>query len=425
MAEEKKPNLKERLKKTQVGMQNPAAPAGGGPAVPIAPPGGDIVPPPVAAGVNPPSIPAPAVPAIPGVPGLSSDVAPPPFVLEQQAQQQAAAKAAALAKAVADDPFAVAASHAAPSPQEVRIVVDERPVDDKEVGRSRTGLIVGFVATAIVSAGLGFVFGGQAEVSSQGKQTLLALNAVREKAQSASNTLATVKTKLDAACAAANITGTGEDQQQQQAAPSHPPEVNLDLVTWFRQEGGENAPFGPEVFATRMHRLDPSVSQKIAAVHVMFAQLWRDLNAHAAATGDGSAIRESLASAAQASSMSLRLGMTFKQPQANAPWVGVLTLAEQVNLQAGQVTLGPPLNGIPEPTRPRSIFVGNAPLQPSQLANTFISINVTDGLGPALQRSSTLAWLQYRSRLMSLKNLVNQLEQAQQGLLNALSGRRG
>lgn len=421
MAEEKKPNLKDRLKKTQVGMQNPAAPAGGGPAAPFAPPGGDIVAPPVAAGVNPPSIPAPSVPAIPGIPGLSADVAPPPFVAEQQAQQQAAAKAAAMAKAAADDPFG--AAHATPSPQDIRIVVDERPVDDKEVGRSRTGTIVGILAAAVVAGVLGFVVGGQNEVGSQGKQTLLALGAVREKAQAAGNTLATVKTKLEAACSAANITGASEDQQQ--AAPAHPPEVNLDLVNWFRQDGGENAPFGPDVFATRMGRLDPNVSQKIAAVHVMFAQLWRDLNVHAAATGDGTAVRESLASAAQSSAMTLRLGMTFKQPQPNAPWVGVLTLAQQVNTQTGQVMLGAPLGGIPEPTRPRAIFLGNTPLQPAQLGGTFISVNVTDGLGPALQRGGALAWTQYRARLTALKQLVGQLDQAQQGLVNTLSGRRG
>jgi len=174
-----------------------------------------------------------------------------------------------------------------------------------------------------------------------------------------------------------------------------------------------------------MGRLDPNVSQKIAAVHVMFAQLWRDLNAHAAATGDGSAVRESLASAAQSSAMTLRLGITFKQPQPNAPWVGVLTLAQQVNPQTGQVILGPPLGGIPEPTRPRAIFLGNAPLQPAQLGNTFVSVNVTDGLGPALQRGGALAWTQYRARLTALKNLVGQLDQAQQGLVNTLSGRRG
>ncbi len=422
MAEEKKPNLKDRLKKTQVGMQNPAAPAGG-PAAPVAPPGdGAFVAPPLAAPVAAPSLPAPALPGIPGIPGLSGDVAPPPFVAEQQAAQQAAAKAAARAKAATDDPFG--ASHAAPSPQDVRIVVDERPVDDKEVGRSRTGTIVGILAAAAVAGTLGFVFGGQSEVSSQGKQTLLALGAVRDKATAAGNVLATVKTKLEAACSAANIAAGGGEDAPGQAPAAHPPEVNLDLVTWFRSDGGENAPFGPDVFAARMGRLDPSVAQKIAGVHVMFAQLWRDLTAHAQATGDGAAVRESLTAASTSAAMTLRLGMIFKQPQPNAPWVGVLTLAQQVNTQTGQVTLAP-LTGVPEPTRPRAIFLGNAPLAPAALGTAFVSVNVTDGLGPNLQRGGALAWTQYRARLTALRNLVNQLDQSHQGLVNALSGRRG
>jgi hypothetical protein len=418
MAEEKKPNLKDRLKKTQVGAQNPAAPAGAGAVAP--PPGADLVAPPIAPPVAA-GIPAPAMPAIPGIPGLSGDVAPPPFVAEQQAQQAAAAQAAARAKAAADDPFA--AAHAAPSPQDIRIVVDERPVDDKEVGRSRTGLIVGVAGAALLGLALGFVGGQQSEVSSQGRQTLSALNGVREKAQAAANTLATVKTKVNQACERANIpAGDGEGQPQQAAARE--PQVDMDLVNWFRTEGGENAPFGPDVFAARMGRLTPEVSQKIAAVHVMFAQLWRDLGAHAAATGNGEAVTESMRAAADSSAMTLKLGLIFKQPQANAPWVGVLTLAQNVNPQTGQVTLAA-LNGIPEPTRPRSIFTGAQPINQQNLPNTFVSVNVTDGLGPSLQRSSAMQWMQYRSRLMGLRNLVNQLDQAQQGLMNKLTGRRG
>jgi hypothetical protein len=423
MAEEKKPNLKDRLKKTQVGAQNPAAPAGPpGAAAPVAPPGGgDFVAPPVGAPVHAPSIPAPALPGIPGIPGLSGDVAPPPFVQEQQAAAKAAAKAAAHARAVADDPFG-ASTHVA-GPQEVRIVVDERPVDDKEVGKGRAGTFIAVGATALVSIGIGYMIGGQTEVNSQNRQTLSALGGVREKAQAAGNSLATAKTKIEHACERANITGGNEDQQPG-AAPSHPPELDMDLVTWFRESGGENAPFGPDVFAARMGRLDPSVSQKIAAVHVMFAQLWRELQAHSAATGDGASVRESLTAARDSSAMTLRLGMIFKQPQENAPWVGVLAMAQNVDPRTGQVTLAP-LTGIPEPTRARAIFTGAQPLAPSAIGNTYVSINVTDGLGPQLQRASSLPWLQYRQRLTSLKNLVTQLANAQEGLVNKLSGRGG
>jgi hypothetical protein len=420
MAEEKKPNLKDRLKKTQVGMQNPAAGAAApAPGAPVAPPGADLVAPPVAAPGGG-GFPAPSMPAIPGIPGLGGDVAPPPFVAEQQAAQAAAAKAAARAKAAADDPFGT--STAAPGPQEVRIVVDERPVDDKEVGRSRTGLIAGIAASLVLGLGLGYVFGTQSEVSSQGRQTLSALNGVREKAQNAGNQLATVKTKIEHACERANVAASEEPQGAPQQAAAHPPEIDMDLVTWFRQEGGENAPFGPDVFAARMGRLDPAVSQKIAAVHVMFTQLWNDLRAHERATGNGDSVRESLRAAADNSAMTLKLGMIFKQAQANA-WVGVVTLAQNVDLRTGAVTLAA-LNGIPEPTRPRAIFTGLQPLTTAALPNTFVSVNVADGLGPALQRSSAMSWLQYRDRLRGLRTLVNLLDQAQQGLMGKLSGRR-
>ncbi|MBL8681137.1 MAG: hypothetical protein JNK05_18305 [Myxococcales bacterium] len=425
MAEEKKPNLKDRLKKTQVGMQNPAAPAAApAPGAPVAPPGADLVAPPMAApvgGIQGPSIPAPSMPAIPGIPGLGGDVAPPPFVAEQQAAQAAAAKAAARAKAAADDPFG--ASTAVPAgPQEVRIVVDERPVDDKEVGRSRTGLFVGIAASLALGIGIGAAIGIQTEVSSQGRQTLSALNGVREKAQAAGNVLATVKTKIEHACERANIAASDEPQGGPAQPAGHPPEFDADLVTWFRQEGGENPPFGPDVFAARMGRLDPNVSQKIAAVHVLFTQLWGDLRRHSETTGTGDAVRESLRAAADNNAMTLKLGMIFKQAQANA-WVGVLTLAQNVDLRTGAVTLAP-LAGIPEPTRPRAIFTGLQPLATAQLPNTFVSVNVADGLGPSLQRSSAMAWLQYRERLQALRRTVQSLDQAHQGLMTKLSGRR-
>ncbi|MDP3279214.1 MAG: hypothetical protein Q8Q09_28745 [Deltaproteobacteria bacterium] len=417
MADEKKPNLKDRLKKTQVGMQNPASSPVGPPLA--GPPGlenQDIAPP---FGVTPPTgqgLPAPAF-GMGGIPGLSNEVAPPAFVQEQQA----AAKAAAAARKVADDPFG--ASTAVAHPQELRIVMDERPVDDSEVGKKRTGTIVAIVVTAIACLGAGFLIGGQSETNSQNRQTLLALNTVRDKAQAAGNTLATVKTKLEAACERANIAGGSEDAPST-APPSHPPTVDMDLVTWFRESGGETAPFGPEVFAGRMGRLDPQVSQKIAGVHVLFAELWRQLTAHSQAMGNGAAVTESLRSAGDSSAMTLRLGLILKQPQANAPFVGVLALAQNVNVQTGQVTLAA-LNGVPEPERARAIFTGGQPLAVNQFAGVFFSVNVTDGLGPQLQRASSMAWLQYRQRLTSLKNLVTTLNASHESMMSKINGRPG
>jgi hypothetical protein len=422
MAEEKKTNLRDRLKKTQMGSTS-SGDAGLPPPAGIPSPG-DVAPPPFAAPFSPPgpgSIPAPS---IPGIPAFGGDIAPPPFVQEQQAAARAAEQAAARAaqaRAVADDPFGAASAipQAAPAAPIV-ITQDGRPVDDTEVGRTRTGSFVAVGVTAVICLGAGYLVGGQREVNSQNRQTLRALEEVRTKAQEASNALATAKTKIEHACERANIAGGGDEQPGQ--APTHPPEIDLDLVTWFRQSAGENAPFGPEVFASRMGRLDPNVSQRIAAVHVMFAQLWRDLGTHASATGDGTAVREALTSARDSSALTTRLGMVLRQPQPNAPWVGVLAVAQNLNAQTGQVTLAA-IPGVPEPTRPRAVFTGAAALAPTAFGNTYFSVNVTDGLGPSLQRASTLQWLQYRQRLISLKNLITQLSSASEGLNNKLAGR--
>jgi hypothetical protein len=420
MAEEKKSNLKDRLKKTQMGSTG-AGDSGLPPPAGVASPG-DVPPPPFAA-MPPVGVPAPSLPGIPAIGGLGGDVAPPPFVREQQAAAQAAAQDAARAaqvRAAAEDPFAAASSVAHAPPPAPVFVMDDRPVDDKEVGKSRTGTFVAVGVTAVIGLGAGFLVGGQTEKNAQSRQTLNALDAVRTKAQDAKTALEAAKTKIDRACERANITGAGEEQPGQ--APTHPPELDLDLVNWFRQSGGENAPFGPEVFAGRMGLLHPSVSQKIAGVHVMFAQLWRELQTHSGATGDGAAVRESLTAARDSSAMTTRLGLILKQPQPNAPWVGVLTFAQNVNVQTGQVTLAP-LNGVPEPTRPRAIFVGQQALAPTAFGGTYISVNVTDGLGPQLQRASTLPYLQYRQRLTSLKSLAGQLNTALEALNSTLSGR--
>ncbi len=417
MAEEKKPNLKDRLKKTQVGAnQGPA-----GPGAPMGPPGADISAPPGIAA--PPGISGPAAfPSMGGLGGMGGDVAPPSFVQEQQAAQAAQASqaaASARARAVADDPFG--SGQVVQASQDIRIVVDERPVDDKEVGKSNRGTILAVVVTGALCLGVGFLAGIQKESNTQDRQTLLALTTVKEKAQLASAALASAKTKIEAACEKANISSAEEGQQQ--AAPTHPPEIDMELVTWFGTSGGD-APFGADVFAARMGKLTPEISQKIAGVHVMFAELWRQLTVHTGACGDGTAVRESLRAQADASALTQRLGMVFRQPQPNSPWVGSLVLAAQLNVQAGTVTLTPGAN-IATPATPRTIFLGTTPLTAANLGSTYVSINVTDGLGPRLQTAAGMQYLQYRARLQSLKSLVAQLATAHEALTNRLNGTRG
>ncbi len=144
MSDQKKPrdikDLKARLGRTIApGTQKaPVAPPGGG-AIPPPPMGG---PPAGAGGVAPPPMMSPM-----GGPSpiLGPQVAPPPFA------QPAPAPAPA-----PRDPFAAQKASQSVHPREVHLVIDEKPVDDAEVGRKARGRI--FIVAAIVLA-VGMVMG--------------------------------------------------------------------------------------------------------------------------------------------------------------------------------------------------------------------------------------------------------------------------
>jgi hypothetical protein len=209
MSDDKKPkkDLRARLGKT-IAPTTPGAPPiaipGGIPGVtPAAPPAaaaapGDIAPPPIAAPpVAAPQIVAPpiAAPAIAAPAGLfGADVAPPPFA-------QPAAPAAPPKPRPPADPFAAQAHQ---GPQEVRLVIDEKPVSDDEVGRQqrgRTALIAGICILVGAALGAG---GG----SMNGRRTLYNVT-VRDghdiftAVDTASRTVLDAQTKIDACVAAA------------------------------------------------------------------------------------------------------------------------------------------------------------------------------------------------------------------------------
>ncbi len=147
MSDDKKPkkDLRARLGKTiapttpgapQIPGMPGAPPIGAAPvAAPVAAPpsgggGGDIAPPPIAAPVRAPAIAAPPIAAPVNLFG-GVDLAPPPFA------QPAAAPAAPPKPKPPSDPFAAQAYSG--GPQEVRLVIDEKPVSDDEVGRRQRG----------------------------------------------------------------------------------------------------------------------------------------------------------------------------------------------------------------------------------------------------------------------------------------------
>jgi hypothetical protein len=211
MSDDKKPkkDLRARLGKT-IAPTTPGAP-------PIALPGGI------------PGVPAASPEAAPaGAPGIAPPVAPtsvapaaPPIAAPPIAAPPIAAPASLFGPSVAPPPFAQPAAPAAPpkprppadpfsaqapsgGPQEVRLVIDERPVSDDEVGRQqrgRTALVAGVCLLLGAALGAG---GG----SMNGRRTLYNVTVrdghdIFSAVDTASRTVLDAGAKIDACVAAA------------------------------------------------------------------------------------------------------------------------------------------------------------------------------------------------------------------------------
>jgi hypothetical protein len=144
VSEQKKPKDISDLK-ARLGLKSGAGAAPGAPGAP-----GGAVPPPVApSGVSAGSVlpPPPKPGGIPGLTGPGSVLPPPPF-----GQQPAPA-----GPDYSRDPFAMVAP--SQGPREVRLVIDEKPVSDAEIGRGRgLGRVLAVVA-ALAALGLGYAMG--------------------------------------------------------------------------------------------------------------------------------------------------------------------------------------------------------------------------------------------------------------------------
>ncbi len=173
MSEEKKPkkDLRARLGRTIAPNTQGAAPIAAPGGVIAPPPSAAVAPPPAARGdAPPPPVAAPAAqPAIAAPPAMASrsafggaDIAPPPFARPAAAPTPAEAPKPRRSA----DPFAAGPS--SQGPQEVRLVIDERPVDDSEIGRRQRGRTLIVVSVCIA---LGLVIGAGAG-SMNGRRTL-------------------------------------------------------------------------------------------------------------------------------------------------------------------------------------------------------------------------------------------------------------
>lgn len=415
MAEEKKvPNLKERLKKTVVGPAGagPVAPPVGvvppvGPAV-VPPTGGSIPAPPIVPGV--PGVTDAAVPGAAGLPGVGGDVAPPPFVQQQQAQAAMAARV----RAAAEDPFS-AAVVAPAGPQEVRIVVDEKPVDDKEIGRKKTGQLIALAATGLIALGSGYAIGGMMEAKAQERQTLSAVNNVRTEFQRVGDVIAQIKQHVDRAAERGNIqVQRGEDDQPQQA--THPPEVDEELINWFREQPPD-PPLSPDVYAGRVGRLRSNVVGKITLVQLQFNEVWRQLAAHVRMTNVAN-VRAALQASNPQNNEFSRMLVTFGRNPQGAAFALLVTAAGQPSQPGGPI----PIAGAGIASGQTRTLYQTGDIRSQDLTNLVIPVNPTQGLAAQAQAAATLPWLQYRQRIGDLKALVDQLATNHQQLMDALSG---
>lgn len=418
---EQKGSLRDRLKKgagaaPAAAPQEPTAPAPGGIA---GPPGFDApVAPPFGADPVAPAMPGP----LPGLGGFDDPVAPPPFVVEQQQREAAAAAAAAAAAvkaakaaAAAADPFGSDAV-AAPAPQEVRLVIDEKPVDEAEVGRSNRPVILAVVVAAVVGIGAGFLIGGQRERGAADAATRAGVESIRGELSRLATVLADARTNIDRAHAAAGLTQAAGEAGAQPAQRT-PPRFDAELVTWMQGQlsTSQEPPFTPNAYAGRVGRLRGDVVQKLAQLTLQLNELWRQMGNHVRRTN-----QQAIAAALDAADDRMYVAFSRLPGQDNQPGRIV-----------AQVVNGTPVANSPNITitganipanTTRALFIGQGPLTPDNLLQATVFVNARDGLGPEMARAATGPLAAYLERVRDLKALIDQLGETQRQVTEALGG---
>jgi len=396
-------DLKARLGRTIAPNTQKAAipaPALGGPAAPpggIAPPAfgapPGLVPPPGAAVAAPPSMGGPAP-----LPGASA-VAPPPFM-------QRAAPAAPAAPPPPADPFAAGPQQAF-GPREVRLVIDEKPVNDAEIGRKQGGRVFIVLALGILLGGaLGFTTGNVVEQNRLRGQVIADGKEIYNSVHTASDTVNQAKRLVNSAL--------------EKATPAGGRAAVVDFAS-IEQLRALKKPFEAGVFSRRKYgAFQPGTVDALFEYYNGVNQLWEKFASISARTLNAGA-RTELTNAAQAagSLSSTQYGLVPRSIE--GALIGTLVFVDP-----------PPPPPAGEPAQPRveasvrasrggaaatkKIYTGQ-PLEtdPSQyviLVEGASSINV---LG---QQAS--AFGQYRLGLTELKTLLDKTIEVQGRLENEL-----
>jgi hypothetical protein len=373
-----------------------------------------VIPPPVMA---PPGAAGGVLPGIPGIPGLGGDVAPPAFVQQQQAAEAAAARA----RAAAADPFGASAAPAAAAPQQLVIQLDGKDVADSEVGRTKTGSIVAVALTGVIALGAGYGIGGMVETKNQERQTISAVNGIRQEIVRLGDVINQMKQHVDHAAEVGNITvmREGDEGGGQQAAPTHPPELDPSLIEWFRSQPSD-PPFTADVYAGRVGRLRSVVVSKLTLVTLQFTQAWQLLGQHAQRTNTASVTAALNAANPQSAERSPML-VSFGRANPTAPPFAILVSIAGPPGPDGRIGIAGP--GI-APGQMRTPYA-DGPIAPDQLTNLAFPVAPGQGLAASYVSAAVGPWRQYQQRISELKQLIDGLAQNQTQLLDALQGRSG
>lgn len=358
---------------------------------PMAPPPG-FAPPPGSAVAAPPGLGGPAP-----LPGASA-VAPPPFM-----QRAPVAPAAPQAPPPPVDPFAAGQASSGGS-REVRLVIDEKPVDDSEIGRKQRGRVFIILGLGMLLGGaLGFGTGNVVEQNRLRGQVIADGKEIYTVVHTASDTVNQAKRLVNAAL---------------EASAARPKRVDFASIEALR---ALKKPFEAGVFARRKYgAFQPGTVDALFEYYNSVNQLWEKFASISARTLNAGA-RAELTTAAQAtdSLASTQYGLVPRTIENRL--LGTLVFVDPPPPPAPGVPPTPPTEANVRATRggataTKKIYTGQsletAPEQYVILVETTSSVNI---LG---QQAG--AFGQYRASLTELKTLLDKTVEVQGRLENEL-----
>lgn len=378
MAATKKPrkikDLKARLGRTIA----PNTPQGGDA---VAPPPGSVAPP-----GGQPSTPAPGgvVPPPGGVVPPPS-AAPPGIVAPPFAQKQAASAP----PPAAADPFA--AQQPAAGPQEVRLVIDDKPVDDAEVGRQRKGrtaLLLGL--GALLGLTLGYFSGSVMNDRKIHNMAVRDGKEIYEAVREASNTVSEAQRLIDQAVAKAR------------GSAGQPPAVDYESIEALR---ALEKPFGANVFARKNYQLfRTDTVDALFDYYNHVNQMWNRIESLAAMTAGDQRREELNNSAASMENATALIGCLIRvednRYQCN---LGFVTLPEDGN---GKVSIRPSQRS--RSSVEKELYVGEGDLSSGDY---IVLVNNQQSMGVLGTQSNLFA--EYVREIGSLKALADETVEIQ------------